>query len=155
VPSQRGPAFSRWLGRQWRHTYLFLGMDFRQRNAACLLLMSRGAGSAVLWVLNEGRARIPSDQVLSSDRLAPVHDRSLVYVRWSNEDTTIHGTAHCIAPRRIPLGADYHWIVIGVLQVVWSSIVVDPESRLWITSWSFDTRRTTSRWHGAGSPPQR
>jgi hypothetical protein len=31
----------------------------------------------------------------------------------------------------VPLAADCRWIVVGVLRVVWSSFVVDPESRLW------------------------
>jgi hypothetical protein len=56
---------------------VFLGMNVSQRDAACLLLMSRGAGSVVLWALTEGRALLPSDPELSSDRLVLVLDRSL------------------------------------------------------------------------------
>jgi hypothetical protein len=59
----------------WRQNYVFLDMSFSQRGAACLLPMSSGAGSVVLRVLTEGRARMPSVPELSSDRLVPVHDR--------------------------------------------------------------------------------
>jgi hypothetical protein len=52
----------------------------------------------------------------------------------------IHWTAHYIASLWITQAADCRWIVIGVLLVVRSSLAADPESRLWITSWSFGTR---------------
>jgi hypothetical protein len=54
----------------------------------------------------------------------------------------MHWTAQGIAAVWIALAADCGWVVIGVLQLVWSSFAVDPESSLWVTSWSFGTRRT-------------
>jgi hypothetical protein len=102
VPSWQRPTFPWWFGKHGWDDSVFLEINFRQRDAACLLLMSSGAGSVVLWMLTEGVARIPSDPELSSDRPVPVHDRSLVYVRWSNEDALVHWTAQCIASLWIP-----------------------------------------------------
>jgi hypothetical protein len=42
-------GISRWFGENARQNGVFLEMNFRQRDAACLLLMSSGAGSVVLW----------------------------------------------------------------------------------------------------------
>jgi hypothetical protein len=134
--------FSRVVRKAWAAEFVFLEMNSMQRDAACLPLMSSGASSVVLWVLTEEGTLLPLDPELSSDRLVPLHDRSWVYVRLSNEGTTIHWTAQCIAAVWIPLAADCRRIVMGLLLVVWSSFAVDPESRLWITSWSFGIRRT-------------
>jgi hypothetical protein len=89
----------------WAAEFVFLEMNSMQRDAACLLLMSSGASSVVSWVLTEKGTLLPSEPACFSDDLVPVHDRSLVYVRLSNEGTTIHWTAHCTASLWIPLAA--------------------------------------------------
>jgi hypothetical protein len=53
MPSQQRPTFPGWFGKP-RLQNIFLEITFTQRDAACLLLMSSGADSVVLWVLTKG-----------------------------------------------------------------------------------------------------